>query len=92
MDLDDSLSMSLSELEKGISTITQSGDFFDCYPAVMTAYEYTKNFALKLKEIENDENANEFEDEVEEKKDYLEYKDFGLFLKGLRQYYYFCQV
>ena len=92
MDLDDSLSMSLSELEKGISTITQSSDFFDCYPAIMTAFEYTKNFSIKLSELEEDENANEFEEEGEEKKEYLEYKDFGLFLQGLGQYYKFCQV
>lgn len=92
MDLDDSLSMSLSELEKGISTITQSADYFDCYPAIMTAFEYTKNFSIKLQELEEDENANEFEEEDEEKKEYLEYKDFGLFLQGLRQYYIFCQV
>ena len=60
MDLDDSLSMSLSELDKGISTITQSHDFFDCYPAVLTSYEYTRNFARKLTEgEEEEENANE---------------------------------
>ena len=62
MDLDDSLSMSLSELDKGISTITQSHDFFDCYPAVLTSYEYTRNFARKLTEgEEEEENANEVE-------------------------------
>ena len=34
MDLDDSLSMTIFELEKGIATITQSEELFDCFPAI----------------------------------------------------------
>ena len=92
MDLDDSLTITLSELDTGISTITQSHNFFDCYPAVLASYEYTKNFTIKMIEAqdENVENAND--DEESEKDEFLEYKDFGLFLHALRTYFTFCQV
>lgn len=39
---------------------------------------------------ENVENAND--DEESEKDEFLEYKDFGLFLHALRTYFTFCQV
>ena len=93
MDLDDSLTVSLSELDKGISTITQSHNFFDCYPAVLASYEYTKTFNIKMIEAQNEniENAND-DDEESEKDEFLEYKDFGLFLYALRTYFTFCQV
>ena len=93
MDLDDSLTVSLSELDKGISTITQSHNFFDCYPAVLASYEYTKTFNIKMIEAQNEniENAND-DDEESEKDEFLEYKDFGLFLYAIRTYFTFCQV
>ena len=42
MDLDDSLSLSMYELEKGITVFTRSEEWFDCYPAVQTAFKHTK--------------------------------------------------
>ena len=92
MDLDDSLTITLSELDKGISTITQSHNYFDCYPAVLASYEYTKNYSVKMIEAQDGNIENADDDDEEEKVEFLEYKDFGLFLYALRSYFTFCQV
>ena len=89
MDLDDSLRLSQSELEQGIATITQSQPFFDCFPAISCAYEYTRNFANKMREVEEDF-ENYWQEEPEE--DSLKYEDFWMFISVLKQYYKFCQV
>ena len=91
MDLDDSLSMSMFELDKGISTIMQTEEFFDCYPAVKAAFGYTKAYFKQGEEVEEaeDEKVEEGQDEEEES---LEYREFGIFLHALKQYYQFCKV
>ena len=89
MDLDDSLRLSQSELEQGIATITQSQPFFDCYPAISCAFDYTRNFANKRREMEEDL-ENYWQEEPEE--DSLKYEDFWMFISVLKQYYRFCQV
>ena len=89
MDLDDSLRLSQSELEQGIATITQSQPFFDCFPAISCSYEYTRNFATKMREMEEDF-ENYWQEEPEEES--LKYEDFGMFISVLKQYYRFCQV
>ena len=58
MDLDDSLSLSMYELEKGIATFTRSGELFDCYPAVRTAFKFTKKLHMA--------DGEDYEDVVEE--------------------------
>ena len=89
MDLDDSLRLSQSELEQGIATITQSQAFFDCFPAISCSYEYTRNFSIKMREMEEDF-ENYWQEEPEEES--LKYEDFGMFISVLKQYYRFCQV
>ena len=97
MDLDDSLSMTLFELEKGIATISQSEELFDCFPAVNAAYDFTKSYNNIGKcldendENENQENIDDYQGKgVGEKK--LEYGEFAIFLHALTQYYSYCQV
>ena len=89
MDLDDSLRLSQSELEQGIATITQSRSFFDCFPAINSSYEYTRDFSIKIRELTEDF-GNYWEEEPEE--DSLKYEDFWMFVSVLKQYYRFCQV
>ena len=89
MDLDDSLRLSQSELEQGIATITQSQAFFDCFPAISCSYEYTRNFSIKMREMEEDF-GNYWQEEPEEES--LKYEDFWMFISALKQYYRFCQV
>ena len=50
MDLDDSLDMTIFELEKGVATITQSEEWFDCFPAINAAFTFAKMFT-KAKKI-----------------------------------------
>ena len=89
MDLDDSLSMTIFELEKGIATITQSEELFDCFPAINAAYAFTKSYSKQGQEL--DENEEELDNPPEED-DTLEYKEFGMFLHALKQYYIYCKV
>ena len=82
-----------STLDKGIATITQSQDFFDCYPAVMASYEFTKNYKKELEADEEVDNANYFEiPEPVQEEEHLEFKDFSLFLAALKNYFILCQV
>jgi hypothetical protein len=88
MDLDDSLSMTIFELEKGI---TQSEELFDCFPAINTAFAFTKSYSKQGQELDENENEEELDNPPEED-DTLEYKEFGMFLHALKQYYVYCQV
>ena len=92
MDLDDSLSMTIFELEKGIATITQSEELFDCYPAINAAFAFTKLYSKQGQELDENENEEELDNAPAEKDDTLEYKEFGMFLHALKQYYVYCQV
>ena len=89
MDLDDSLRLSQSELEQGVATITQSTALFDCYPAIRSSFENTRNFSRKVREMKEDF-ENYWDEELEE--DSLKYEDFWMFVTLLKQYYRFCQV
>ena len=91
MDLDDSLSLSMYELEKGIAVFTRSEDLFDCYPAVQTAFKFTKG--LDMSDDGDAENeAKELEDKGDESDIPLFYSEFQEFLKNLKQYYIYCKV
>ena len=88
MDLDDSLSLSMYELEKGISTITRSEEWFDCYPAVQTAFKFTKRLHMvDDAEVEDDDDSAEEKTET-----VLFYSEFAEFLSALVQYYSYCKV
>jgi hypothetical protein len=92
MDLDDSLSMTIFELEKGIATITQSEELFDCFAAINAAFAFTKSYYKQGQELDENENEEEIDNAPEEKVETLEYKEFGMFLHALKQYYVYCQV
>ena len=59
------------------------------HPSLSCSYEYTRNYANKLREMEEDF-ENYWQEEPEE--DSLKYEDFGMFISVLKQYYRFCQV
>ena len=108
INLNDSDSLTMNDLEKGMATVTQSEEFFDCLPAVKTAFNFTK--LLTNKGVDEDEEVDELVG-AEESKDKetsdgvdnievptrqiektLEYGVFQMFLQTPRQYYLFCQV
>ena len=94
MDLDDSLSLSIFELEKGIAAITMTEDVFDCFPAVETAFRFVKKMSNEDHDKENHESNNE-DDKVEEDvviEHPLLYSEFRHFLTVLRHYFTFCQI
>ena len=85
--------MSMFELEKGIATILQTEEYFDCYPAIKAAFGFTKAFFKLGKEggEEGEEEGTNEEGETDEDAS-LEYKEFGIFLHALKQYYLYCKV
>ena len=91
MDLDDSLSLSMYELEKGIAVFTRSEEWFDCYPAVQTAFKHTKGLDIS-DEGDNEDKDKELEDTCKEADIPLFYSEFQEFLRNLKQYYIYCQV
>ena len=74
MDLDDSLSLSMYELEKGIATFTRSAELFDCYPAVRTAFKFTKKLHMN-----DDEDYEELVEETENNDSIVENSGIPLF-------------
>ena len=44
------------------------------------------------KSLMKNENEEELDNAPEEKDETLEYKEFGMFLHALKQYYVYCQV
>ena len=67
-----------------MATVTQSEDFFDCHPAVVAAFNFTK----KRMETNEEEETNK----EKGKPKTLEFSEFKVFLTLLRQYYVYCQV
>ena len=108
ININDTPSLTMYELEKGMATVTQSDMFFDCLPAVRAAFNFTKVFTNKgvdeeeeeeEKAAEEAEKKRENPDEIEVIKaptrkieKTLEYGEFRIFLQTLRQYYLYCQV
>ena len=84
INVNDSPTLTVEQLESGVATVTQSEDFFDCHPAVVAAFNFTK------KRFE----TNEEEEIIKEKgkPKTLEFSEFKIFLTLLRQYYVYCQV
>ena len=94
MDLDDSLSLSIFELEKGIAAITMTEDVFDCFFAVETAFRFVKKMSNEDHNEKNHE-SNHGDDEAEEDvviEHPLLYSEFRQFLTVLKQYFTFCQI
>ena len=104
----DSKTLTVFDLEKGVAAVTQSDEFFDCFPAVTAALNYAKVFSNKgideeeeerkmaeeqMKSEEEKENANEAAKAPRRKVEKtLEFGEFRMFLHSLRQYYIYCQV
>ena len=83
MDLDDSLSLSMYELEKGVAVFTRSEECFDCYPAVQTAFKFTKRLHVgdDHQSGENTEEEEVVEDEEKKESEIpLFYSEFHEFL------------
>ena len=72
----------------GMATVTRSDDFFDCHPAIQSAFKFTKMVTKGPSVISHEgiQNAEKVLD------NYLEFDEFKIFLNILRQYYVYCQV
>ena len=106
--ISDSKNLTLYDLEKGVSTVTQSEELFDCLPAVRAAFHFTKVFynngvdeeeeaEKKAKEEEKKNSNNESNVEVikapiRKVEKTIEFDEFRMFLQSLRIYYLYCQV
>ena len=99
--ISDSKTLTINELENGVTRVTQSEDLFDCMPAVRSAFHFTKVFFNNgVDEEEEAENKAKEEQEKEAKEKAptlkvektLEFFEFRMFLQTLRQYYLYCQV
>ena len=84
INVNDSPTLTVEQLESGVATVTQSEDFFDCHPAVVAAFKLTK----RRVETNEDEEPNK----EKGKPKTLEFSEFKVFLTLLRQYYVYCQV
>ena len=42
INVNDSAALTLEQLETGVATVTQTEDFFDCHPAVVAAFKWSK--------------------------------------------------
>ena len=62
----DTKTLTLYDLEKGVSTVTQSEQFFDCLPAVTAAFKYAKVFSNNG--VDEEEEAEKKAKEEAEKK------------------------
>ena len=106
--ISDSKTLTLYDLEKGVTTVAQTEELFDCLPAVKYAFHFTKVFFNNgIDEEEEAEKRAKEEDEKEASskgdievikaptakvEQTLEYQEFQMFLQSLRQYYLYCQV
>ena len=86
INVNDSPGLTVAELESGMATVTRSEDFFDSLPAVQQAFRFTKIISNGGEDQEND---NEGKSKINCT---LEFKEFRMFLRILRQYYGYCQV
>ena len=107
INVNDSKSMTMYELEKGMATVTRSEEFFDCLPAVRAAFNFTKVLTNKGVDEDEEEEKKAQEEEKKMKKPNeievikvptrkvektLEHEEFRMFLQTLRQYFIYCQV
>ena len=88
INVDDRERLTVDQLETGIATVTRSDDFFDCHPAVQTAFKFTKLVTNRgVTKSEKDQVK-----EGEKKLKTIVFDEFRTFLSILRQYYIYCQV
>merc|ERR1712106_669112 len=77
IDVNDNGFVSLAEITRGVRDVINVKDLFDCRPAINRAFHYSKSVS-KSKHIHAD--------------DYLDFKEFRLFLAALRQFFEFYQA
>ena len=65
------------QVDKGIRDVLQSDELFDCKPAIHRAFHFAKNKS---------------QGESEHGPDYIEFREFRLFLQTLRQYFEYYQA
>ena len=53
INVNDSPALTLEQLETGVATVPQTEDFFDCHPAVVTAFKWSKKSFETLRGEEN---------------------------------------
>ena len=102
INVNDSDKLTADQLETGIATVTRSDDFFDCHPAIQTAFRCFINITVVVKIIiiilrftkiiackgvVVQDNKGDIK--VGGGISFEEFKDF---LNLLRQYYIYCQV
>ena len=85
INVNDSKTLTADQLETGMGTVTRSDDFFDCHPAIQTAFKYTK-VITNWGKIEKDEEVNS------KRRESIDFDEFKTFLLLLRLYYSYCQV
>ena len=85
INVNDSKTLTADQLETGMGTVTRSDDFFDCHPAIQTAFKYTK-VITNWGKIEKDEEVNI------KRRESIDFDEFKTFLLLLRLYYSYCQV
>lgn len=69
--------LSLAETDKGVRDVLQSDDLFDCKKAINRAFHFSKD-------------ASQAEDKYGP--EYLEFREFRLFLQTLRQFFEYYQA
>ena len=47
INVNDSKSLTMYEMERGVAAVTRSEEFFDCLPAVRSAFNFAKVFSNK---------------------------------------------
>ena len=85
INVNDGKTLTADQLETGMGTVTRSDDFFDCHPAIQTAFKYTK-VITNWGKIEKDGETNN------KRRESIDFDEFKTFLLLLRLYYSYCQV
>eukprot|EP00090_Calanus_glacialis_P000251 TRINITY_DN10165_c0_g1_i1.p1 TRINITY_DN10165_c0_g1~~TRINITY_DN10165_c0_g1_i1.p1 ORF type:complete len:183 (-),score=50.60 TRINITY_DN10165_c0_g1_i1:189-737(-) len=77
IDVNDNGYVSLSEITRGVRDVLNLGDLFDCRPAINRAYHYSRSVSKSTKKHDDD---------------YLEFREFRVFLQALRQFFEYYQA
>ena len=85
INVNDNKTLTADQLETGMGTVTRSDDFFDCHPAIQTAFKYTKV-------VTNWGKTEKVEETSIKRRESIDFDEFKTFLLLLRLYYSYCQV
>lgn len=79
MDMNANGYLSLAEVDRGISTAIKSDELFDAKPAILRAFQFAKDYKKSKKPSKHGD-------------DYIEKKEFKVFLVALRQRFEYLQA